>query len=343
MTKKLLPLILTAVLLLAGCAGGGANTNTARENTGARKDKLQPVTVLLDWTPNTNHTGLYVALDKHWFADEGLQVNIIEPSQNSGATTQLVASGQAQFGVGFQEDVTQARANGVPVVSVAAVIQHNTSGFASLKDKGITRPLDMEGKRYGGESSPFEVATLKAIVEKDGGDFNKVKMINIGVTDFFTAVQRDVDFTWIYYGWTGVEAELRGMQLNYIELRRLEPALDYYTPVLITGEKLIADDPELVRKFLRATSKGYEFAIDHPEEAAGILLKHAPESNEKLLLASQAYLSPRYRDDAPRWGEQKAEVWKNYADWLYARNLLPQKIDTNQAFTNEFLPEQSKQ
>lgn len=336
MIKKILMLLLVVVLLLAGCAAGDGKTGGG--NTGGEGGEPQSVTVMLDWTPNTNHTGLYVALDKGWFLDEGLRVDIVEPSQG-GATTPLVASGQAQFGVGYQEDVTQARANEVPVVSIAAVIQHNTSGFASPKEKGITRPLDMEGKRYGGWGAPTEDAMLKAVMERDGGDFSKVEMINTGVADFFAAVERDIDFAWIYYGWTGVEAGLRGMELNFLELRQLEPALDYYTPVLTAGEKLIAENPELVRKFLRAVTKGYEFAIENPEEAAQILFEYAPESNEELLLASQAYLSPRYRDDAPRWGEQRAGVWERYADWMFERDLLPKMIDSDKAFTNEFLPE----
>ncbi|SFQ95208.1 ABC transporter substrate-binding protein [Desulfoscipio geothermicus] len=330
MRKKILAAVLMLVLVaLAGCASGGGSPEEVKRD-------LQPVTVMLDWVPNTNHTGLYVALEKGWYKDEGLQVEIVEPTQ--GGTTQLVATGQAQFGVGYQEDVTQARAGDVPVVSIAAVIQHNTSGFASKKEAGITRPRDMEGKRYGGWGSPTEEAVLKAVVENDGGDFNKVEILNIGTSDFFTAIERDVDFAWIYYGWTGIEAEQRGLDLNYIELRELDRALDYYTPVLITGEKLIKENPELVQKFMRATTRGYEFAIAHPDEAARILLKHAPELNEELVLASQRYLSPRYRDDADRWGEQKAEVWERYARWMYDHKLLPGMIEADKAFTNQFLP-----
>lgn len=327
--KILLALLVMGLAVAAGCSSGD-------KNAGGAGDDLQDVTVMLDWVPNTNHTGLYVALDKGWYRDEGLQVEIVQPTE--GGTTQLVATGKAQFGVGYQEDVTQARAGDVPVVSIAAVIQHNTSGFASKRETGITRGREMEGKRYGGWGSPTEEAVLKAVVEGDGGDFSKVEILNIGTADFFTAIERDIDFAWIYYGWTGIEAEQRGIQLNFLELRKLDDALDYYTPVLITSEKLIRENPDLVEKFMRATAKGYEFAIDHPEEAARILLKYAPELDEQLVLASQQYLSPRYRDDAARWGEQKAEVWERYARWMYERKLLPKMIEAEKAFTNEFLP-----
>lgn len=325
MFKRIFSAILVlALAVIAGCSGGSPDK------------KNQDVTLMLDWVPNTNHTGLYAALDKGWYREEGLNVKIVQPTE--GGTTQLVATGKAQFGVSYQEDVTQARASGVPVVSVAAVIQHNTSGFAAKKETGITRPREMEGKRYGGWGSPTEEAVLKAVVESDGGSFSRVKIFNIGTSDFFTAIRRDVDFAWIFYGWTGIEAEQRGISLDFLELRKLDPALDYYTPVLIAGEKLVKENPDLAKKFMRATSRGYQFAIEKPAEAAEILLKHAPELDRGLVLASQQYLSPRYRDDAERWGEQKAEVWENYAGWMYERGLLPGKIEADKAFTNEFLP-----
>lgn len=328
--KSILIALLLFAALVAGCSSGSQTPDAADGG-------LQPVTVMLDWVPNTNHTGLYVALEKGWYEEEGLQVEIVQPPD--GGTPQLVATGKAHFGIGYQEDITQARANDIPVVSIAAVIQHNTSGFASKKEEGITSPRDMVGKRYGGWGSPTEEAVLKAVVESAGGDSSKVDIIDIGTSDFFTAIERDVDFTWIYYGWTGIEAEQRGLDLNFLELRQLDEALDYYTPVLFTNEKLIKENPGMVEKFMRATTRGYQFAIKNPEEAARMLLKHAPELNEELVLASQKYLSPRYQDDADRWGEQKAEVWERYARWMYERELLPEMIDVEKAFTNKFLPE----
>jgi ABC-type nitrate/sulfonate/bicarbonate transport system substrate-binding protein len=196
----------------------------------------------------------------------------------------------------------------------------------------------MEGKTYGGWGSPTEEAVLKAVMENNAGDYSKIDIVNIGTSDFFASIEKDIDFAWIFYGWTGIEAELRGIDLNYMELRNLDPALDYYTPVLITSEKMINDNPDVVKKFMRATSKGYEIAINKPKEAAEILLKYAPELDEELVISSQKYLSSRYKDDADRWGIQKKEVWQRYAEWMYERNLLPKNINAEEAFTNKFLP-----
>jgi ABC-type nitrate/sulfonate/bicarbonate transport system substrate-binding protein len=297
-----------------------------------------PVVAMLDWFPNTNHTGLYVALDKGWYAEEGLEVEIVEPAEGS-TLVQVIAAGQADFGISYQEEVSHARAEDIPIVSIGAIIQHNTSGFASPEDRGITRPKDFEGKRYGGWGSPIERAVLDVLMGCDGGDVNEVEFIDIGWADYFTVVRRDVDFAWIFYGWTGIEAELRDMPLNTVMLSDWSDCVpDYYTPVIITSEQNIAEKPDLVRSFMVATARGYEFAIDNPAAAADILLEHAPESNPDLVRRSQEWLRSHYQADAARWGEQELEIWQGYADWMADRDLLPRDIEAEKAFTNEFLP-----
>ncbi|WP_034763190.1 ABC transporter substrate-binding protein [Rossellomorea vietnamensis] len=321
--------LICSVLLLSACNGG-------EDAADEKKDNLKKVNVVLDWTPNTNHTGLYVAKEKGYFKDQGLDVDIILPGE-AGAD-QLVASGKADFGVGYQEGVTQARVQDVPIVSIAAIIQHNTSGFASPKSKGITEPKDFEGKSYGGWGSPVEKAVMDSIMKQENADVEKVNFINMGDTDFFTAVKRDVDFAWIYYGWTGIEAELRGEELNMMYVKDYSDKLDYYTPVLTTNEKMIDSDPETVKAFTAAASKGYQYTIDNPKEAGEILLDAAPDLDKELVMKSQEWLAPKYKDDADRWGEQKLEVWENYASWMYENGLLDKKLESKKAFTNEFLP-----
>ncbi|WP_394137201.1 ABC transporter substrate-binding protein [Cytobacillus oceanisediminis] len=324
-----------SVMMLAGCAGNGQEAKQEGEN--ADKEELKKVTVVLDWTPNTNHTGLYAAKDKGYFEEEGLNVEIIMPGE-AGAD-QLTASGKADFGVSYQESITEARVQGVPLVSIAAVIQHNTSGFASPADKNIKSPKDFEGKTYGGWGAPVEKSVIESLMKTEDADVEKVSFVNMGDADFFTAVKRDIDFAWIYYGWTGVEAELRGEKINMVYLTDYSEKLDYYTPVLATNEKMIKDNPDTVKAFVKAASKGYEYAIENPGEAADILLENAPDLDSDLVKKSQEWLSPRYKDDAAKWGEQKLEVWENYAEWMHENGLLDKELDAGKAFTNEFLPE----
>jgi len=315
-------------LTLAGCSSPQA------ENQPAAPEK---VTVMLDWFPNTNHSGLYAAKEQGYYAEEGLDVDIVQPSE--GGNPQLIAAGKADFAISYQEEVTVARSQDIPAVALAAVIQHNTSGFASPISKNIRTPKDFEGKTYGGWGSPSEEAVLKMLMAKYGADFSKVKMVNIGSADFFASMEKGIDFSWIFQGWTGIEAQTKGMALNYINLRDEDKAFDYYTPVIIASGAKIAENPELVKKFMRATAKGYDYAIKNPSETAAILIKSVPELNKDLVAASQTYLSREYQSDAPRWGEMKPEVWKNYADFMFANQLIDKNIAPEQAFTNDFLPE----
>lgn len=326
--------LMVMALALSGCA---TTKDKAPNETQKEETKLEKITVTLDWTPNTNHTGIYVAKDKGYYKDMGLDVEIIQPA--GGTAEQLVATDKAQFGISYQEAVTLAQVEDIPVVSIAAILQHNTSGFASLKEKGIKTPKDFEGKRYGGWGSPIEKATLKALMDKDGADVEKVEILTSGAADFFASSEKDIDFAWIFEGWTGIEAKLKGVELNFINLGKEDPALDYYTPVIITNEKNINENKELVKKFMFATSRGYNDAIKEPSEAADILLANAPELKKELVVESQKFLSDKYQADASQWGLQKKEVWENYTNWLFNRDLIAKKIDVDAAFTNEFLPE----
>lgn len=297
-------------------------------------EKLEKITLLLDWTPNTNYSGLYAAMDQGFYRDEGLEIEII---QAPGSVVSMVAANQAHFGISYQEEVTYARLSEIPVVSIAAIIQHNTSGFASLKARGIETPADFEGKSYGGWGSPIEEATIKALMDLYNTDYEKVDIITTGEVDSLIVIEHHADFAWIYYGWTGIEAKLKGMEINFIELRHEDQALDYYTPVLITSEKLIAENPMMVKRFMRATTQGYQLAIEKPAEAAQILLQYAPELDEKLVMASQIWLSEKYQADAEKWGLQSLKTWEAYSRWLHEQGLIEKIPDAEKAFTNKFL------
>lgn len=330
--KKYISIALVGALMLTTLSGC-----SKKEEKSA--DGGEKVTVVLDWTPNTNHTGLYTALENGYYKDQGLDVEIVQPPEGGAAS--LVASGKADFGISYQEEVTYAKTSDdpLPIKAIAAVIQHNSSGFASPKDKNIKTPKDFEGKIYGGWGSESETAAIKAVMEKTGADFNKVTIADIGQDDFFTATTNSVDFAWIYEGWDVVQAKLKNFDLNFIPLNQFDKRLDYYTPVIISNETLLNDNPELAKKFMKATTEGYQFAIDNPEEAAKTLVKHAPEIDEELAIESQKFLASKYKDDAPRWGEMKDEVWNNYTAFLKEYGLINKDLKPEDAYTNEFLPQ----
>jgi ABC-type nitrate/sulfonate/bicarbonate transport system substrate-binding protein len=297
-----------------------------------------PVTLMLDWVPNTNHTGLFVAQQEGYFAEEGLQVDIVQPGEVYAE--QAVAGGAADFGVSFQEQVTLARADEVPLVSIAAILQHNTSAFAARAGVGGETPAGWEGLRYGSFGSPFERPTVAGLMGCDGTDAGRVEWIETGFTDPLSLLQQgQIDLAWIFYGWQGVQAQQLGIDLDLVMMEdHFDCIPDYYTPILIASETTLADRPALMRSFLRAVARGYGFAAEQPDRAAEILLAAAPELDREVVLASQRWVSPRYLAEASRWGEQSAARWQTYADWMTSQGILAETLDTGQAFSNEYLP-----
>jgi len=330
--KKVLMVGMSCVIL-AACGNDAVKNN---EKSTDSKD-LKKVTLMLDWTTNTNHTGIFVAKANGYFKAHGLDVTIKTPGDVT--SDQLVAANKVQFGISSQELVTQSRDEGIPVKSIGAIIQHNTSGFMSLKSKNIESPKDFEGKTYGGFGAPIEEPVIEAVMDKEDADIKKVKMVNMGNTDFFTASKKNIDFAWVFYGWTGIEAQTRGEQVNMQYLVDYDKNLDYYTPVFIANERYIKSDSETVKAFMQSVKEGYEYAIQQPEKSADILIKEAPELKDKreLVEKSQNYLKDKYQDDAASWGMQDAAVWKNYADFMKKNQVIHNDFNAEEAFTNEFV------
>ena len=323
-------LLVIALLLLLALSAGACGS--------AAPAQLTPVSLMLDWVPNTNHTGIYVAQAKGYFKEAGLDVKIIEPGEVYPEAA--VASGAADFGISFQESVTLARAEKAPIVSIAAVLQHNTSGFASLAGLKVTGPADFEGLRYGAFGAPSETPTLKALMQGAGADFTRLKMVNIGFSDPLAMIsEKQVDLVWIYYGWQGIQAKENGIDLNIAMMKDyLDSVPDFYTPVVIASESTIANKPDTVEKVVKALSRGYTFAAEHPDEAADVLLAAVPELDKTLVKESQNWLSGYYIAEAPRWGEQKESVWQGYSDWLAKNGIVAAPVNVKDAFTNKFLP-----
>jgi ABC-type nitrate/sulfonate/bicarbonate transport system substrate-binding protein len=327
--------IFLAGMLLTMCLMTFSNCNKKDPNN---------IRVLLDYTPNTNHTGVFTALEKGWFSEAGLQVTITQPPEDEALV--LLASGKAEFAITFQESMGPAIArkrDALPITAAAAIISHNTSGIMSLKESNIQRPADLSGKRFASWETPLVTAVIRRIVENDGGDFNMVKMIPNNAMDALSALKTDMDAIWIFYAWDGIAAEVSGVEINFLDLGAIDSVLDFYTPVLAVNTGWAQANSDTAKKFLAAVSCGYNFAAENPEEAAQILLKYAPELDRELVTQSQKYLQTRYRGDARllgdarRWGEIDPQRWGDFYRWLFEQELLETNIG-EQGFTNEYLP-----
>ena len=322
--KKISKILILCLILVLVVSCGKSKSN-------------QKIKIVLDWVPNTNHTGLYVAKDLGYFKEEGLDVEIVQPPE--GSTTALIGAGGAEFGISFQDTLAKsfAKESPVPVTAVAAILQHNTSGIISLKEKGIDSPKKLEGKKYATWEDNIEQAILKKLVTDDKGDFSKVKLIPYTITDVVTGLKTNVDAVWVYYAWDGIATERAGLQTNFLKIRDYGEELDYYSPVIIANNDFLKKNPEIAKKVLKAIKKGYEYAMKNPEESAKILVKNSPELDINLVTASQKWISKEYQSDAKEWGIIDGNRWNRFYEWLYKNKVIEREIPKNFGYSNEYL------
>ncbi len=344
--KKAAALIVSAAMMLglAACGSGGTAGGNEKNSTEKTAKELTKITFCLDWTPNTNHTGIYAAKALGYYEEAGLDVEIVQPPEN-GATT-MCASGQAQFAVDAQDTMAAAidetdSHEPLGITAVAALIQHNTSGILSRKGDGIDSPKGLEGRTYSTWEIPTELKMMEYVVEADGGDFSKVKLIPNDITDEPAALAaKQTDAVWVFYGWSGINAGIEGVPVDYWAFGDISPELDYYTPVMIANNDFLKDSPDVAKAFLDATRKGYEYAVENPKEAADMLIAGDDTGSlggsEELVYASQEWLSAKYIDDAASWGVIDPERWDAFYKWLYD-NQLTSKDLSGQGYSNDYL------
>ena len=331
--KKVLSMLVVFVMVFGLVACGERIKNS--ENS-------SEITLCLDWTPNTNHTGFYVAAAKGYYEEMGLEVKIVQPPENGAAL--MCASGQAQFAIDAQDTLAPSLANDNPleVSAVAAILQHNTSGIISRKGEGADRPKGLQNKTYSTWDNPTELAMVKHIVEKDGGDFEKVNLIPNVITDEAEALKNgDTDSVWIYYGWSGINAQMKGLSFDYFSFSDCEEIFDYYTPVIIGNNTFLETEKEKAKSFISATKKGYEYAAENPEEAAEILINGddtgSLSGSEEFVKESQKWISEKYIDDASSFGIIDEDRWNSFYLWLFENGLIEKKLSENAGLNLDFI------
>lgn len=337
MNKKILAAFLAVVMIfcLAACSADKKDDN---------KEKTE-IIMCLDWTPNTNHTGLYTAVKKGYYAEAGLDVKIVQPPENSTAT-QVCAAGQVQFSIEAQDTLAPAFTADSPVgvTAVAAVLQHNTSGIMSKAGEGMTSPAGLTGKTYLTWDTPVDKAIMENIVTADGGDWSKVSLVPNMVTEEAEDVNANPDHAiWVFYGWGVINARVKNIDVDYFSIKDINPTFDYYTPVIVGNNDFLKNNPETAKAFIAATAKGYEYAAENPEEAAQILIDSddtgALTGSEELVRESQKWISQQYIADAEKWGHIDSQRWNNFYGWLWENKLIDKQIEKDFGYTNEFLPE----
>lgn len=331
-----------ALGLLAGCDSGPTPTPTVPAGT---PDKVR---FAMDWTPNTNHTGLFVAMEQGWYRDANLEVELLPYSDANTADT-LVATGQADLGVGFAESMVVNHIEGLPVKSVAAILQTNTSALVTLKSSGLASVAKLNGTRYAGFGTPYEEPIIKTMMKHDGVDNGTFDSITANLFGYSALVAKQADFVWIYMGWEGIQAQRDGVDLNAFMLKDYDVP-DYYTPVIIANESFLSEHGDVARRFLEATARGYEYGVTNPVEAADLLVNGAPSgtfADSELPRQSQQYLAPFFKANQAKWGTQSLKMWTDFPTYLANTGLLkttsgkvitPADLKFDTMFTNDYLP-----
>ena len=360
--KRILGAALSIAVVAAACGSGASATPAVSSPTAvaasaaptaspvtspSKAAPLGKVRFALDWTPNTNHTGIYVAAANGWYDQAGVDLQILPYASTTPEA--LIAAGQAECGISFQDALTFAAAAGAPIVSVMAILQHTAQEIAVLASSDITRPKQLDGRTYAGFGYPNEEPTLKSVIKADGGT-GTFKTVTLETAAYDALYAKRADFVITFAAWEGIEAKERGIELRTFKFGDYGFP-DFYQVVLACDGRWLASHPDLARAFIGATVRGYELAADDPQKAAALLVSQNRgvfDGNPALPLESQKFLASGgyLRDEGGAVGRQTLARWQGYSGFLFDQGLLAgpdgkplaKAPDYAALFTNDFIP-----
>ena len=352
MKHRVLAILLAATMCMAsvtGCgkqsadnssaAGTEAEDNSAAETADTQTDNkdLREVNVVLDWYPTAIHTFLYTAIERGYFAEEGLDVKIHFPANDNDALA-LVAAGKAEIGMYYQQDVIQAVANqGTGIKSIGAIVQSPLNVILSLKDKNITKPEDLVGKTIGYGGTVLSEALVKCMMENVGADASDVNMINVGFELMSSMTTGNVDATiGCLVNHEVPQLEEEGFDVNYFSVSGYGIP-NYYEEVFLTNDDLLENEPEVVAGFLRAAKKGFDDFKADPDGCLAILMNNQNEENFPLTQSveeqSCATLIPLMETEDAAFLTQTDECWQENIDWMLENQLIDKAVDVSDVMT----------
>jgi ABC-type nitrate/sulfonate/bicarbonate transport system substrate-binding protein len=311
---------------------------TGRITPGAVAQDPTAVTLALDWYPNANHAGLYLAQTRGYFADAGLAVEIYTPA-DPAAALQTVGAGRDTFGISYHSEILFAREQEVPVVSVAALVQHPLNCLMMLDESDIERPADLVGRSVGTAGLPSDDAYLQTMLEEDGASLDDVEIVNVGFDLLPVLLSGRVDAVMGAY-WTHetILAERQGSPVRYLRVEDWGVP-DYYELILAAGERTVAEQGDVIAAFLGALQQGYEDAMIDPETALQALLEASPDLDEEVEREGLQLLIPVWTsEDAVVFGSQTSERWQAFGGWMQEQGLLAETVDISAAWVGDLLP-----
>lgn len=325
--------VLAALALVAGLVAGCGDDEPA--SSGATED----VELILDWFPNADHAGVYGAIEEGYFAEEGLDVNAVVPSDPTAALKE-VGAGKAPFAISYEPEVLIARSQDVPIVAVGAVVTHPLNSVIARTDRGVVRPDDLAGKTVGVAGAPSDRPLLDAVVRDGGGDPARVETANVGFSLGPALAAGKVDAVIGAY-WNIELVELERQQVPVTAFRLEENGVpDYDELVVVTSDEVAQEQPELVERFLRGLRRGQDWAATDQTGAVEHLVAANPDLDPEVVREqvelTDDLLSPA---DEPTLNVSPSE-WSEFAEWMLDNGLLARPVDVDDAVTDRFLPEE---
>jgi len=314
--RRVVALLATALALagVAGCGGDGAEP-------GAPKG----ATVVLDFVPNAVHSGIYAALSRGYYDDEGVTLEVQAPGESTDAP-KLLGAGKVEFAILDIHDLGLARERGIDLVGIAPIVQRPLASVLARADGPVSRPREMQGHQVGVTGLPSDEAVVDSEVEADGGDPDEVDRVTIGFNAVSALAAGRVDAATGFWNAEGVALRRLGVPIRVFKVDRFG-APPYPELVLTTSRSTLESDPGLVDAVVAATRRGYAFAIEDPAAAMDDLLAANPELDRS---EQQAQLSALLPILAPR--PFRPSILESWAAWDLAHGLLGKPLDVEQAF-----------
>ena len=297
--------------------------------------EMPQLKLALDWTPNSNHTGFYVALSKGWFKAEGIDLVILPPSDDyttNETPGRRLMKGEVDLAIAPTESCiscwTSDHLDSAKPITVAAVLSKSASAICTMKSSGIMNPAELDGKRYASYEGRFEMAIIKNLIKKAGGSGEIIEVLPEKLKCFDAVLNDDCQATWIFEGWEGVEAKMKGIELNSFVLE--DYGVPYgYSPVLLASSDLCSNPErvDVLKKFLAVSERGWQFTVTNPVESVDILLETSNHpslhvAGRDFLIESQKFISTKCLGADGRWGRMEESKWDNFFEFLFDNECL---------------------
>ncbi|MCI2063081.1 MAG: ABC transporter substrate-binding protein [Eubacteriaceae bacterium] len=293
---------------------------------------MEKVKVVLDWYPNNNHAGFFLADSKGLFKDAGLDVEIEGSANGSGE------AGDADILIASEPDILTMKNNGKDITAVARIFQQCDSGIVSLKSAGIEGPKDLEGKRLAKLDAPWFDTLMEFCLQAGRGDYSKVNVVDADTADIAKVLGNDADAAWVYGAWELSVLKDAGLEYNYFNMEHdVAHIFDFAAPCIAASGKFIEERPETLRTLIESLSTAYKDIAVHPRQSADYVEKYIPQAGGRAVVADGlVHMSEILLDGNGDWGKINHMHWAKFADFMCEKGLIADRMEGE--YTNDFNP-----